>query len=134
MKRVAIVLHLFFFLPFSLSAAETLRVLSAGPSGEVAAMSEANEIRVVFSEPMVVLGRIPEHVTAPFFRIDPAVKGSFRWSGTTTLIFTPDPKTPLPFAREFTVTIDKNAQSVAGNTLDRPYSFSFTTPTIRLVR
>ena len=53
-------------------------------------LAEANEIRVVFSEPMVTLGSIPARVTAPFFSVTPAIPGSFRWSGTTILIFTPD--------------------------------------------
>src|ERR1043165_3750558 len=79
------------------SAAQTrtpqpLSVVSFGPRGEVAALAEANEIRIVFSEPMVTLGRIPARVTAPFVRITPAIQGTFRWSGTTILIFTPDPK------------------------------------------
>jgi hypothetical protein len=130
MKRVAVAV-VFLLSAHVLSAAETLRVVSAGPVGEVASMAETNEVRVMFSEPMVVVGRIPEPVTAPFFRMDPPVKGSFRWSGTTTLIFTP---AALPFARQFTVTIDRTARSVAGNTLDRDYTFSFTTPTIRLLR
>ncbi|HUP48170.1 MAG TPA: MG2 domain-containing protein, partial [Thermoanaerobaculia bacterium] len=131
MKSLAVVLTL--FLATTLSAAETLRVVSAGPVGEVASMTEANEVRVVFSEPMVVAGRIPRPVTAPFFAIDPPLPGTFRWSGTTTLIFTPD-REALPFARRFSVTIDLTARSVAGNTLDRTYTFSFTTPTIRLLR
>ncbi len=116
----------------SLFAAEGLRIVSAGPVGETATLAEANEIRVVFSEPMVVLGRIPQPVTAPFLKIEPAVKGTFRWSGTTTLIFTPSE--PLPYATEFKVTVEKSAKSVAGNTLDQPYRWSFTTPTIRLLR
>ncbi|MFL6248828.1 MAG: alpha-2-macroglobulin family protein [Thermoanaerobaculia bacterium] len=130
--RIVVAALSFLLLAPSLSAANTLRVVSAGPVGETATIAEANEIRVVFSEPMVVLGRIPQPVTAPFFRIDPAVKGTFRWSGTTTLIFTPD--APLPYATEFTVTVDKTAKSVAGNTLDQPYRWTFTTPTIRLLR
>ncbi|MGZ8867210.1 MAG: alpha-2-macroglobulin family protein, partial [Thermoanaerobaculia bacterium] len=130
MKRV-VVSALLLLSASILSAADSLRVVSAGPAGEVASMAETNEVRVVFSEPMVVVGRIPSPVTAPFFKIDPAVRGTFRWSGTTTLIFTPE---PLPWAREFTVTIDRSARSVEGNTLDRESSFSFTTPTIRLLR
>ncbi|MBK5258401.1 MAG: Ig-like domain-containing protein [Thermoanaerobaculia bacterium] len=112
------------------SAANTLRVTTAGPVGEVATLREANEVRVVFSEPMVALGKIPEPVTAPFLRIDPPVAGTFRWSGTTTLIFTP--KAPLPFSKRFEVTVDASAKSVAGNTLDRVYRFAFMTPSIRL--
>src|SRR5688572_13417304 len=77
---------------------QALRVVNAAPDGEVATLAEANEIRVVFSEPMVTIGRIPARVTAPFFRVTPAIAGSFRWSGTTILIFTPDAKRPLPYA------------------------------------
>ena len=44
-----------------------LTVVSAGPTEEVANLAEANEVRVVFSEPMVTLGRIPDPVRPPFF-------------------------------------------------------------------
>src|SRR6266581_4257490 len=108
-------------------ADDKLTIVKAGPVGEVADLAEANEIRVVFSEPMVALGKIPKVVAAPFFQITPAVKGTFRWSGTTTLIFTPDPKSPLPFATKFDVTIDTTAKSITGKALDRPYTFSFLT-------
>jgi hypothetical protein len=113
--------------------APALTVLRAGPTGEIAALSEANEIRIVFSEPMVTLGRIPSPVVAPFVRMEPAVNGTFRWSGTTILIFTPDPTTPLPFATEYRVTVDVTARAVSGRQLLAPYAFTFTTPTVRLL-
>src|SRR5258708_22336883 len=115
------------------AADNKLTVVKAGPVGEIASLAEANEIRVVFSEPMVVLGKIPKVVAAPFFHITPPVSGIFRWSGTTTLIFTPDPKTPLPFATKFEVTIDAAAKSVSGKTLDHAYTFAFISPTIALL-
>jgi uncharacterized protein YfaS (alpha-2-macroglobulin family) len=111
----------------------SLRVLRAGPTGEIATLSEANEIRVVFSEPMVAVGRIPERVVAPFFRVTPAIPGAFRWSGTTILIFTPDAKRPLPYATKYDVTIDPTATAVSGRRLARAHRFSFTTPTVRLL-
>jgi uncharacterized protein YfaS (alpha-2-macroglobulin family) len=110
-----------------------LRIVSAGPQGEIAALAEANEVRVIFSEPMVTLGRIPERVRPSFFRISPSVQGTFRWSGTTILIFTPDPKRPLPFATRYDVTIDRSATAVSGAKLAAPFTFSFTTPTVRLL-
>ena len=70
-----------------------LTIVNTGPQGPLDQLAQANEIRIVFSEPMVTLGRIPERVTAPFVRITPAIQGTFRWSGTTILIFTPDPET-----------------------------------------
>ena len=131
MKRIA-ALSLLLLFANAARAANGLRVVSAGPQGEVQQLSEANEVRVSFSEPMVVLGKIPATVTAPFFKIEPQVAGTFRWAGTTTLIFTPSK--PLPYATKFDVTIDTTAKSVAGKTLDKPYRFSFTTPTVRLTR
>jgi len=114
--------------------ARALTVVSANPTGEVQNLAEANEIRIVFSEPMVTLGKIPAVVRPPYVRITPAIAGSFRWSGTTILIFTPDAKPPLPFATRYEVTLDPTATAVSGRTLAAPYTFRFTTPTVKLVR
>ena len=111
-----------------------LTVLRAAPVGNLSDLAQANEIRIVFSEPMVALGRIPQPVTAPFVRIEPALRGSYRWSGTTILIFTPDRAQPVPYATSYTVTIDRTAQAVSGRQLAAPYAFQFTTPTTRMIR
>jgi hypothetical protein len=113
-------------------ADDGLEVVQAAPAGEVASLAEAGEIRVVFSEPMVVLGRVPEPVRADFFVISPPVAGALRWSGTTTLVFTP--RDPLPFATRYDVTIDASAAAVSGARLERPYRFHFTTPRLRVRR
>src|SRR6478609_5737041 len=110
MKR-SLAVVLLVFASFAAYAADKLTILKAGPVGEVASLAEANEIRVVFSEPMIVLGKIPKEVAVPWFHVAPAIKGTFRWSGTTTLIFTPDPKTPLPFATQYDVTIDAETKA-----------------------
>jgi hypothetical protein len=111
-----------------------LTVVNSGPQGPLDQLAQANEIRIVFSEPMVTLGRIPDRVTAPFVRITPAIEGMFRWSGTTILIFTPDPKRPLPYATAYTVTVDTSATAVSGRRLARQETFTFTTPTVRLLQ
>jgi hypothetical protein len=122
-------------LPVALGAASPeLQILQAGPAGEISKLEGANEIRVVFSEPMVPLGRIPETVIAPFFAIKPEIPGRLRWSGTNTLIFTPSDPAKLPYATRYEVTVGEGATSVAGRRLARPYTFSFTTPTTRLLR
>ncbi|PYQ42845.1 MAG: hypothetical protein DMF77_11535, partial [Acidobacteria bacterium] len=82
----------------------------------------------------MALGRIPAAVTAPFFHIAPARPGSFRWSGTRTLIFTAADPAHLPYATRYDVTIDATATSARGAALGRPYTFSFTTPTLRLLQ
>src|ERR1043165_2262677 len=127
MKRLSLPLLLLFAASLA-NAADKLTIVKAGPVGEVANLAEANEVRVVFSEPMVVVGKIPKDLAVPWFHIEPAVKGTFRWSGTTTLIFTP--AAPLPFATKYDVTIDASAKAVSGQTLGKTYRFSFTTPTI----
>jgi hypothetical protein len=106
----------------AVSRAQTpaLAVVSASPQGEVANREEAKEIRIVFSEPMVALGRIPATVAAPFVKITPALPGAFRWSGTTILVFTPDPKRPLPFATQYQVTLSTDAAAASGHKLAKP--------------
>ena len=109
-----------------------LRVVSAGPNGELNQLQEANEVRLIFSEPMVALGRIPSNPTPPWVRITPAIRGTYRWSGTTILIFTPDPATPLPNSTNYVVTVDASAESALGHRMTSPFEFSFTTPTVKL--
>lgn len=130
--RIAAVLLL--AAPAASQTTAALSVVSTGPTGPLDALEQANEIRIVFSEPMVTLGRIPAEVTAPFVRISPAISGRFRWSGTTTLIYTPDPAKKLPFATSYTVTVDTTATAVSGRRLAAPVTFAFTTPTVRLLR
>jgi uncharacterized protein YfaS (alpha-2-macroglobulin family) len=115
------------------SDARPLTVVSSGPTGEVASLAEANEIRIVFSEPMVAIGRIPDVIRPPYVRIAPAISGTFRWSGTTILIFTPDAKQPLPFATRFVVTVDPSATAISGRKLASTHTFAFTTPTVKLL-
>ena len=137
-RRIGSLAVLFVLVSSAAASAQTsasalpLRVVSAGPVDEVASVQDANEIRVVFSEPMVVLGRVPARLRPPFFHISPAVDGAFRWSGTTILIFTP--AKPLPLATKYDVTVDAGAAAVSGRGLAAPFTFSFTTPTARLLQ
>lgn len=118
----------------SIAQTAALTVVSTAPQGEIASLEEAGEIRIVFSEPMVTMGRIPSRPAVPFVRITPAISGTFRWSGTTILIFTPDPKRPLPFATSYQVTIGEAAAAVSGRKLAKAVSFRFTTPTVKLLQ
>jgi len=67
------------------------------------------------------------------FTIDPAVEGTFSWSGNE-LTFTP--ATPLSYGTTYTVTINNSARSVAGVKLKQEVTWSFHTatgPTPRVV-
>ena len=95
-----------------------LRIVSAGPSGEVAARRRGQR------GPGRVLGidgparpRAGEARTT-FFHISPAVDGTFRWSGTTILIFTPARK--LPLATKYDVIVAGTAAALSGRTLGLP--------------
>ena len=50
-----------------------LTILNSGPTGEINQLQDANEIRVIFSEPMVPLGRVPSNPTPPWIHITPAI-------------------------------------------------------------
>jgi uncharacterized protein YfaS (alpha-2-macroglobulin family) len=135
MRRSALV-ALLLFSAYTLSNSaqnQPLTVLDAGPRGEVAQRSDANEIRLIFSEPMVALGRAPANPQIPWVSITPRIPGQFRWSGTTILLFTPDPAAPLPEATTYTVVVDASATSAGGKRLGTPYRFTFTTPTVKLI-
>ena len=54
--------------------------------------------------------------------------------GTRTLVFTPADPANLPYATRYDVTVDATVTSVSGARLDAPYTFSFTTPTLRLLQ
>jgi uncharacterized protein YfaS (alpha-2-macroglobulin family) len=128
-------LALFLLAAIAPARAQTaLTVISGQPSQEIASLAEAAEIRVRFSEPMVPIGRIPDQVAAPFFSVRPAIAGSFRWAGPTILVFTPAPKISLPYATRYDVTIAATATAVSGRRLERAYTFTFTTPTVRLLQ
>ncbi len=114
-------------------AQDALTVANAQPTGVLASLEQAAEVRIRFSEPMIAIGRLPDQVTAPFVAIRPAIAGTFRWAGPTLLVFTPDPRQPLPTATRYDVTVAATATAVSGRTLARPYTFSFTTPTVRLL-
>ena len=89
-----VALILFLIVPALATQSAGLRILDAAPQGNLQQRSDANEIRVVFSEPMVALGSVPTNPSPSWIHIAPAIKGAFRWSGTTILIFTPDPASP----------------------------------------
>ena len=111
----------------------SLTIASAGPSGELGQLADADQIRIVFSEPMVALGTVPTGAAPSWIYLTPPAAGNFYWSGTRTLIFSPDAATPLPFATRFTMRVDADATSVSGHALGAPFELTWTTPTVRLL-
>ena len=54
------------------------------------------------------------------------MEGEWRWIGSASVEFVP--KTPLPFATRFTVTVPAGLKGVDGSTLREAYGWSFDTP------
>ena len=73
---LVVVISLLVLHGLAFAQAAALSIVNTGPEGSLASLAQANEIRIVFSEPMVALGRIPSPVTAPFVRISPAIAGT----------------------------------------------------------
>ena len=109
-----------------------LRIVSANPRGDLSTAADAEQVRIAFSEPMIALGAPPLDTAPPWFHITPELRGAFYWSGTNTLVFSPDAAAPLPRPMMFTVRVDAAAAGVSGHTLAAPYVFTFSTPPARL--
>jgi hypothetical protein len=92
-----------------------LTIVNVSPRGEVGSLSDGDQIRVTFSAPMVPLGTIPSGTAPPWNHIAPAAEGNWYWSGTKTLMFSPDVSRRLPFATTFTVRVDASATSADGH-------------------
>src|SRR5262245_17086365 len=116
MRFVLLALSVFALIARADAQSPALTVVAGQPTGELSSREQGTEVRVRFSEPMVPLGQIPDAVAAPFFSIRPAVDGAFRWASPTLLIFTPQPKSPLPYATRYEVTIAGTAKAVSGRT------------------
>ena len=109
----------------------SLRVLSAAPSGALESLSDANEIRMIFSEPMVPLGRMPAN---------PGAVGDDHAGDQGQLPMVGDDGADL-HARSVHAAALCNAlhdhargqrAERGGRSLGAPFTFSFTTPTVKL--
>jgi WD40 repeat protein len=89
----------------------TTIALSA-PAGDPKIGQTLTAIDIDFSEP-VRTGSVERR-----FSITPAVPGSFRWDGDTTLIFTPNDR--LPFDTQFTVQLAAGFEDAVGNATATP--------------
>jgi uncharacterized protein YfaS (alpha-2-macroglobulin family) len=107
-----------------------LRVLRHQPEGKD---DLVGAVSVTFNQPMIPLASVAylraEQVP---MRIEPTVKGRFRWLGTQTLVF--EPELRMPFSTAFTVTVAAGTRSAMGKALEAPVSFRFRTPRLAIAR
>ncbi|HHF53439.1 MAG TPA: DUF5123 domain-containing protein, partial [candidate division WOR-3 bacterium] len=91
-------------------------ITASSPTGENVSIDTT--ISVTFSEAM------NKTSAEGAFSISPSVSGSFSWDGNK-MIFTPDSN--LAYNTTYTVNISTSAEDLAGNNLESPYSWQFTT-------
>jgi len=109
-----------------------LEVVAAVPQGEITSPDQAQAIAVMFNQPMVSVSDEAQTASEKtLVQIKPDIKGTTRWLGSRTLIFTPSDS--LPFATTFTITVPKSLKSRSGKSLAEDYTFTFSTPSVRLV-
>lgn len=94
-------------------------VASISPANGSAAVSLKDSIMVTFSEPMDTAS------ARAAFSMNPAVAGSFSWSGMTALKF--KPTQILAVKRTYQVTINNTARDRNGIPMTAPFNSTFTT-------
>ena len=106
-----------------------LSVVRFAPEGDVPL---APHLTVTFSQPMVpVTGQDANAAVVPV-TVTPEPPGQWRWLGTKTVIFEPEPR--FPMATEYVVEVPAGTPSETGGALDDRHTFSFRTPPLRLLQ
>jgi uncharacterized protein YfaS (alpha-2-macroglobulin family) len=115
------------------SPSHAFAVVFASPTGT---QVEASEVTIVFNRAMHPFEIAGQESTPPATLVmrgtDRAPPGSWRWMGTSALVFAPDPA--LPAATEYVATVPAGTHAMSGEALAAPYVFTFATPAPRLVR
>ena len=103
-----------------------------GPRDMLPAEVHAPSFYVLFSEPVVPLAALGEPAsTSPYMTITPALKGSFRWNGTSLLSFeASEPADPM---QVYTITVSDNVTSISGKPIEGERRFSTTAQQLRII-
>ena len=110
-------------------AGAPLRVVRHQPEGPV---QLAPHLSVTFDQPMVAVTSHDELAKkAPPVKLTPTPPGAWRWVGTRTVLFEPDPR--FPMATEYTVEVPAGTTSAIGGVLAEAERWTFTTPPPKLV-
>lgn len=105
------------------AAAGPLAVVNVRPEGEV---DRGVQVAVSFSQPMVpVSGRAEIAARDLPVRMTPQPPGRWRWIGTRTLVFQPEPS--LPMATSFVLEIPEGTSSMSGGKLPGTVRRTFVT-------
>ncbi len=105
--------------------AAPLEVVVATPQGEIKGVPRPT---ITFNKPVWVLGRDQSKLPPPA-KIEPKVKGEWRWLGSSTVEFVADK--PMPLSTTFLVKVPDGTKALDGGRLRGDFVFTFDTPAIR---
>ena len=109
--------------PKANDAGKDLTVLRYMPEGEV---KLAPQLSITFSQPMVAVTSQEDAAATQPVKLTPTPKGKWRWIGTRTILFDPDPR--FPQATTYQVEVPAGTKSANGGVLQKAVKFSFETP------
>lgn len=101
-----------------------LEVVVMRPTGEVGGNVRPT---ITFNRPIIAMDMIDRlSKLPPPADISPALSGTWRWIGSSSVEFVPSGL--MPYATTFTVTVKAGLKALDGKELKAPVSFSFNTP------
>ena len=116
----------------SLSENGEFSVISVTPQGELSSSVRYPSIQIQFSEPVVPLQKLGEPSdTSDIVSISPAIKGVFRWYGTSLLSFECSEQV-IP-QKEYTIKVSDKITSVADRKITGNLSYSFYPEELKIV-
>lgn len=104
-----------------------VKVLRSSPEGDVPL---APNVSITFDRAMVAVTSQAEAAKTVPAKLEPQPPGTWRWLGTRTLLFDPEPR--LPMATSYTVEVPAGTASATGDTLAQAVRFTFATPPVTL--
>ena len=108
------------------------RVIAFEPDGELPNEVKFPSIYIQFSEPVVALQELGTPSSqSDVFKIEPELKGVFRWYGTSLLSFESEDEI-IP-QREYVITVNKNLKSKDGEKISGKTEFSFKTEELKMM-
>ena len=108
-----------------------LTVIDWGPRGTFSSAVQRPSIYMMFSQPMIPISSLGEQSnTSPIVSINPNIKGSFRWYGTSFLSF--EGEEPCQSQQIYTITVAENAKSIYGKKIEGERIFTFLTESLSM--
>lgn len=106
-------------------------IVDYSPINELPAHISHPTIYVLFSQPVVPISKLGGPITTSnIIKIEPEIKGVYRWYGTKLYAF--EPKEAFLDQREYKVAVNESVRSLGGKSLTGVKSFNFRTEPLKI--